>query len=244
MRDFLTESDKAIEVLHDRIWMVVMKVMEDAGKPVADGLGITMHLVDMLPTIPLQLAFHSSTPGLTRFVHQKSMLPSLSLGWIFWISLTCTPLQSNWRVDVLCEEIAKNVCGATEKDKGVDPTWLMSMANVSTIGVKAAEVGAGDGPTSSPCVHLILLAGIVRPGLSLCSIIHKVLDPAHLPLAPVPGQGACQVPAAQAHCNQAPVLSLTLALKLSLTLDLHAGSQAPSEGSGFGGSEHSRSSIT
>ena len=45
----LTESSQAIEALHDRIWMVVLKVMEDAGKPVADGLGIAMRLVDMLP---------------------------------------------------------------------------------------------------------------------------------------------------------------------------------------------------
>ena len=67
MRDFLTESDKAIEALCDHIWSVVMKVMEDAGKPAADGLGITMHLVDMLPTIPLHLAFQSATPGLSGF---------------------------------------------------------------------------------------------------------------------------------------------------------------------------------
>ena len=33
----------------------------------ADGLGIAMHLIDMLSTILLQLSFHSSTPGLTSF---------------------------------------------------------------------------------------------------------------------------------------------------------------------------------
>ena len=65
LSNFLTESKEAIEALHDCIWTVVVKVMEDAGKPMADGLGITMHLVDMLPTIPIHLAFHSSTPGLT-----------------------------------------------------------------------------------------------------------------------------------------------------------------------------------
>ena len=68
LSDFLKESEEAIEVLHDRIWTVVVKVMEDAGKPVADGLGIAMHLVDMLPTIMIHLAFHSSTSGLTGFV--------------------------------------------------------------------------------------------------------------------------------------------------------------------------------
>ena len=44
-----------------------MKIMEDARKPVADGLGIILHLVDMLPTILLQLTFNMATPGLTGF---------------------------------------------------------------------------------------------------------------------------------------------------------------------------------
>ena len=121
MNDFLTKSENAIEELHDCIWTVVIKLMEDAGKPAADGLGIALCLVDMLPTIPIHLAFHS------------------------------LPLQSNRKVlDVLCEEIVKNVHGATETTKAVDSTWLMTMSNVSTIGVKAVEVGASDGPTSSP----------------------------------------------------------------------------------------------
>ena len=38
MTEFLMESAVAIEVLHDCIWEVVMKVMEDAEKPAADGL--------------------------------------------------------------------------------------------------------------------------------------------------------------------------------------------------------------
>ena len=67
MSDFLTESGEAIEALHDRIWKVVMKVMEDAGNPWLMAWE-SLCLVDMLPTIPLQLAFHSATPGLTGFV--------------------------------------------------------------------------------------------------------------------------------------------------------------------------------
>ena len=51
---------------------------------------------------------------------------------------------------MLCDEIVKNAHGTTDKVKAIQPTWLLSVANVSTIGVKAAEVGAGDGPTSSP----------------------------------------------------------------------------------------------
>ena len=57
LSDFLTESKGAIETLHDCIWMVVVKVMEDAGKPTADGLEIAVHLVDMLPTIPDTFGF-------------------------------------------------------------------------------------------------------------------------------------------------------------------------------------------
>ena len=150
MSEFLTESNEAIEALHDRIWSVVMKVMEDAGKPMADGLGIAMRLVDMLPTIPLHLAFHLSTPGLIGFMPEvyaawpKSRMDILDFSHM-------SPLQSSQKaLDVLCEEIVKNVCGATEKEKAVEPTWLMAVADMSTVGVKAAEVGASDGPTSSP----------------------------------------------------------------------------------------------
>ena len=39
---------------------------EDAGKSAADSLGIALHLVDMLPAIPLQLAFNTATAGLLR----------------------------------------------------------------------------------------------------------------------------------------------------------------------------------
>ena len=72
MSNLLTESSQAIEALHDCIWMVVLKVMDDAGKPAADGLGITMHLVDMLPTIPLDLAFQVSGTH-THGIHSRSL---------------------------------------------------------------------------------------------------------------------------------------------------------------------------
>ena len=44
-------------------WFV--QVMESAGKlAVADSLGVALHLVSMLPTIPLQLTFNTVTAGL------------------------------------------------------------------------------------------------------------------------------------------------------------------------------------
>ena len=64
MIELLTSSGEAIQVLHECIWKVVTQVMEDAGKSAADGLEVTLHLVDMFPTIPLQLAFNTSTVGL------------------------------------------------------------------------------------------------------------------------------------------------------------------------------------
>ena len=130
-----------------------MKVMKDAGKPMAGGLGIAMRLVDMLPTIPLQLAFQSAIPGLTRFTPEvyaaqpKSRIDILIFSHV-------PPLRSDQKaLDVLHEEIVKNLHGTIEKEKAIQPTWLMSIANVSTIGVKAVEVGAGDGPTSSLCTY-------------------------------------------------------------------------------------------
>ena len=56
--------------------------------------------------------------------------------------------------------------------------------------------------------HHVLWAAVVRPGLSLHGIIHKVHDPAHLPLAPVPGQGVHQDPVVQDHHDQVPMLDL------------------------------------
>ena len=64
MIELITRSWEAIQALHECIWKVVSQVMENAGNSVADSLGIALHLVDMLPTIPLQLAFNTTTAGL------------------------------------------------------------------------------------------------------------------------------------------------------------------------------------
>ena len=68
MIQLITRSREAIQALHECIWTVVCWAMEAAGKPAADSLGIALHLVDMLPTIPLQLTFNTVTarlPGCT-----------------------------------------------------------------------------------------------------------------------------------------------------------------------------------
>ena len=71
-------------------------------------------------------------------------------------------------MSVLCEEVVKDAHGMTE-EKAVPPTWLMSVAPMASIGVKAVETGGGDGPTDSPhtlcspvaCMHL-------NPQLHMC----------------------------------------------------------------------------
>ena len=62
MVQLINRSQDAIQALHDHIWEVVHRVMESAGKSAVDSLGIALHLVSMLPTIPLQLAFNTITP--------------------------------------------------------------------------------------------------------------------------------------------------------------------------------------
>ena len=52
MVQLINRGQEAIQALHERIWEVVHWVMEGVGKSVTDGLGIALHLVGMLLTIP------------------------------------------------------------------------------------------------------------------------------------------------------------------------------------------------
>ena len=155
LSNFLTESEEAIEALLDCIWTVIVKVIKDTGTPTSDGLEITVCLVDMLPTIPIHLAFHSSKPGLTSFA------PEVYAAWPWFrmdvLDLThMPPLQNNRKVlYVLHEEIIKNMGGASNTAKAVEPAACFGMAPLSTIGGKACEVGASDGPANSPHASLI-----------------------------------------------------------------------------------------
>ena len=80
MVQLINRSQEAIQALHDRIWEVVHQVMESAGKSAADSLGIALHLVSMLPTIPLEPAFNTITaqppgytPGALTYASQDSI---------------------------------------------------------------------------------------------------------------------------------------------------------------------------
>ena len=206
-----------------------MKVMEDAGKPAADGLEIALHLVDMLPTILLQLAFHTATPGLTSFVPKvyaarpKSRMDLLDFSHM-------PPLQSDWKaMTVLREEIIKNAHGMTE-EKAIQPTWLMSMANVSTIGVKAAETGGSDGPTSSPHMsHSLVLRASRSP--VLCASPSLV---PHVTRSPVP-HSPSKSPS-PGHCSQSSRLSSSSSGSSSRPGSVSGSSSSGSSESGSGAS--------
>ena len=58
----IDRSQEAIQALHDHIWKVISRVMESTGRSAVDGIGIALHLMGLLPTIPLQLAFNTITP--------------------------------------------------------------------------------------------------------------------------------------------------------------------------------------
>ena len=125
-----------------------MKVMEGAGKPTADGLGISLHLVDMLPTILLQITFNIATQGITSFALEVYAALPKSRTDLLDFSYVPALKSEQYVMSVLHEEIAKDTHGMTE-EKTVPPTWLMSVAPMASISVKAVETDGGDGLTCS-----------------------------------------------------------------------------------------------
>ena len=90
--------------------------MESAGKSTADSLGIALCLVDMLPTIPLQLTFNTVTAGLSGCTPE---------------ALTYTsPLSTNrGAMTVLSEEILKGAWGT--EDKMMQATWHLTATDMA-----------------------------------------------------------------------------------------------------------------
>ena len=109
----------------------VSQVMEDAGKSLADGLGITLCLVDMLPTIPLQLAFNTATArllGCTPEVYAAQ--PKMRTDGLDF-SHAPPPGSDRDAMAVLRKEILKSMCGTEEK--AIQPTWLLTVASVGSV---------------------------------------------------------------------------------------------------------------
>ena len=111
MTQLVTRSQEAIQALHERIWEVVRRVMESAGKSVVDSLEIALCLVDMLPSIPLQLTFNTVTAELPGFTPKALTYAS--------------PLNTDKGVmTVLGKEILKGAHGPEEKVK--QATWRVT----------------------------------------------------------------------------------------------------------------------
>ena len=111
--------------------------MENAGKSVADGLGIALHLVDMLPTIPLQLAFNTATARLSGCTPEVyAVLPQVGTDGL---DLSYAPPPGRSR-----DEILKSTRGTEEK--AMPPTWLLTAASGGSVRVKTVESEGGDYP--------------------------------------------------------------------------------------------------
>ena len=128
LSNLFMESEDANEALHDCIWTVILKVMEDAGASTSKGLGIAVCLVDMLSTILIHLTSHTSTLSLTSF------MPEVYAGWP-WLRMNIMdlthmpPLQSDQNaLDVLSEEIINNLGDTSKVAKAAEPTACFSVA--------------------------------------------------------------------------------------------------------------------
>ena len=128
-------SQEAIQALHDRIWKVTSQVM---GSAAADGIGIALHLVGLLPTIPLQLAFNAITPELPGYTPRALTYASQD-------SVDCGAMS------VLGEELTRAPTrGHDQATQASSRVTTMDTASTRFVTIR----GTGDnrpGPSFSPC---------------------------------------------------------------------------------------------
>ena len=143
MIQLVTRNQEAIQALHEHIWKVVRWVMESAGKSAVDGLGVALHLVDMLLSIPPQLTFNTVTaelPGFTPKALTYASLLSINQG----------------AMTVLGKEILKGARDAEEKV--MQATWHVTAMDTGLVKVTMIENEGGNGPNHpstslSPAAH-------------------------------------------------------------------------------------------
>ena len=143
MIQLITRSKEAIQALHECIWTVVHQVMEAASKSMVDSLGIALHLVDMLSTIPLQLTFNTVMavlPGCAPKAPAHTLPPGTNQG----------------AMTVLCKEILKSAHGT--KEKVMEATWLVTVTDAGSVRVTTIEREGGNHPNHprtsvSPAPH-------------------------------------------------------------------------------------------
>ena len=120
MVQLVNHSQEAIQALHECIWEVVRQVMESAGKSAVDGLGVALHLVNMLPTIPLQLTFNTVTAG--PLGHTPKALTYASQSSI-----------DRGAMSVLREELIREPPSA--KDEAMQAVWHVMAADTGSLRV-------------------------------------------------------------------------------------------------------------
>ena len=103
--------------------------MESAGKSAADGLGVGLHLVDMLLTIPLQLTFNTVTAGPLGHTPKALMYASQSS-------------IDRGVMSVLGEELIREPPSA--KDEAMQAIWHVMAADTGSLRVATTRGAGGD----------------------------------------------------------------------------------------------------
>ena len=149
MIQLITRSQGAIWGLHDCIWDVIHRVMESAGKSALDSLEIALHLVDMLPSIPLHLTFNTAIADLPGFMPKA--LTDISLPSTYHGAMTA-PSKGT----------LMSVHGAG--DQGMRATWHMTATDMgSTQATMSQSAGPNDpnicGTSLSPTARVSTFTG-------------------------------------------------------------------------------------
>ena len=153
----INRSQEAIQALHDRIWEVVRQVMESAGKSAVDGLGITLHLVSMLPTIPLKPAFNTVTPEPPGYTPRALTYASQD-------SIDCGAMS------VLSEELIRDPTRGHDQAMQAS-SHVMATDTVSTRFVTVEGTG-DDHPGPNFSLHSPTYSPSCSPFCSHCSRLH------------------------------------------------------------------------
>ena len=68
-----------IRVQEEHIWMTMVQITEDLRAPLCAGLAIVFHLLDTLPSFPVNLMYQSASPHHHR-VHSQSLCSAALAG--------------------------------------------------------------------------------------------------------------------------------------------------------------------
>ena len=125
MIELVTRSQEAIQALHERIWKVVCKVMESAGKSTADSFGNCLTSGRHASIRPLQLTFNTVTAKLPGFTPEAL------------INASSAQHHPGCMMTVLGEEKLKGARGAEQKV--MQATWHVTAMDEGLVKAMAIE---------------------------------------------------------------------------------------------------------